>query len=291
MVGTAPIRGFKTARGLAVIVRPGNVVLTALSVLTGAFCASAPVDSRLLLACLAASLIGAGGYVLNDVFDLTIDRINRPDRPLPSGAVPTPLAVAWAIVLMLSGLACAIILCGPFPWIAATVVAGLSAYAAWLKRTAVVGHLLVAFMSGLCFVFGGLLGGNVVVSLAPALLAACFHLGREFLKAAADREGDLASGARTLAVTHGVRTSCVVGSIPLIGVVILSPLPVLLGWFGWVYLLVVIAGVDSVLAYVAVSCLREPDTKQTARLVGILKWDMIAGLLAIWSDLCFRLWH
>jgi geranylgeranylglycerol-phosphate geranylgeranyltransferase len=291
MVDTVFIRGIRIAQGLVSIIRPGNVVLTALSVLTGAFCAVSPVDSNLMLACIAASLIGAGGYVLNDVFDVAIDRINRPDRPLPRGTIPMSLAILWAIVLVMSGLGCALVLGGPHMWIAFIVTTGLVVYAAWMKRTAVVGHVIVATISGLCFVYGGLLGPNVIVSLAPAVLAAAFHLGREFLKAAADREGDLASGARTLAVTHGTHISCVVGSIPLIGVVILSPLPVFLGWFGWVYLLLVVLFVDSVLMYVVTNSLRNPDTEQTAKLVDLLKWDMVAGLLAIWSDICFRLWH
>ena len=42
---------------------------------------------RLLLAMLSATLVGAGSMVVNDLYDVEIDRVNRPDRPLASGRV------------------------------------------------------------------------------------------------------------------------------------------------------------------------------------------------------------
>ena len=43
------------------------------------------------------------GMVFNDVFDIEQDRRERPDRPIPSGAVPFPWAVLLGMTLMLGG--------------------------------------------------------------------------------------------------------------------------------------------------------------------------------------------
>ena len=37
----------------------------------------------------------SAGMVLNDVFDVEVDRVERPERPLPSGQIP----VGWARLL------------------------------------------------------------------------------------------------------------------------------------------------------------------------------------------------
>ena len=44
----------------------------------------------LLCVILATVLIAAGGYVINDYFDLKIDRINRPDRVLIGTIIEKP---------------------------------------------------------------------------------------------------------------------------------------------------------------------------------------------------------
>jgi 4-hydroxybenzoate polyprenyltransferase len=47
-----------------------------------------------LLAVLASLGFYAAGMVLNDVYDVAIDRAERPERPLPSGAIPVGRAAA-----------------------------------------------------------------------------------------------------------------------------------------------------------------------------------------------------
>lgn len=82
----------------------------------------------------ASACLYAGGMALNDWYDLEVDRIERPHRPLPSGAVAIGLAAAigWGGLALGMGLAS---LAGP-----ATLVAGLLAlaivfYDGWAKQT------------------------------------------------------------------------------------------------------------------------------------------------------------
>lgn len=52
---------------------------------------------------LASAFTYAGGIVLNDLFDLEVDRLERPSRPLPSGQVPWRVAFALALIFLSAG--------------------------------------------------------------------------------------------------------------------------------------------------------------------------------------------
>lgn len=83
-------------------------VFTALSnVLMGfLFVSRSPWDARVLAALAAASCcLYLAGIVLNDVFDLEIDRLERPQRPLPSGRLSHGMARLLGVELLLVGTA------------------------------------------------------------------------------------------------------------------------------------------------------------------------------------------
>ncbi|MCI0362215.1 MAG: UbiA family prenyltransferase [Planctomycetaceae bacterium] len=103
-----------------------------------------PVDA---FACIAAAsaLLYTAGIVLNDVFDIDIDREERPERPLPSGAISLSVARAFGFVLLALGVLAAWLGGLGFsadaaaPWrsgLVATLLAALIVlYNTWLKRT------------------------------------------------------------------------------------------------------------------------------------------------------------
>ncbi|HTJ46180.1 MAG TPA: UbiA family prenyltransferase [Kofleriaceae bacterium] len=53
--------------------------------------------------CLALSLFYEGGMFLNDAFDREIDRRERPERPIPSGAIDAASVFAWGFALLAAG--------------------------------------------------------------------------------------------------------------------------------------------------------------------------------------------
>jgi 4-hydroxybenzoate polyprenyltransferase len=83
------------------------------------------------LAILASVAFYAAGMILNDVYDLEVDRVERPERPLPRGAIaPRAAALAGAALLTLGAAAAcgaAVVARAPGP---ALVGAGLTA-AVW----------------------------------------------------------------------------------------------------------------------------------------------------------------
>ena len=159
------------------LVRLPNLFTAAADPLAGWLVATGSLDDpdRWFPLVAASVLIYAGGIVLNDVFDVEIDRVERPNRPVPSGQVSYRLA-AW-----FGGLA---LVAGPFvaalsgSWVSFAVAALLAvtvlAYDAGMKRT-----LLGPTFMGACRSGNLLLGFSQVERLGgefPWLIAAAFGL-------------------------------------------------------------------------------------------------------------------
>jgi len=75
------------SRALVRITRPHNAVVAGLTALLGYLIATGTLTSPSLLLAVVVVLVTAAGNVINDVYDIEIDRINRPERPIPSGEI------------------------------------------------------------------------------------------------------------------------------------------------------------------------------------------------------------
>jgi 4-hydroxybenzoate polyprenyltransferase len=113
----------------------------------------------------ASSLMYTSGMVLNDVYDIEIDRVERPSRPLPSGRI----SLAWArwigYTLLLGGLATAWLVGyfggeTPLPWrpgaVSTVLAAAIVGYDALLKKT-----LIAPLAMGACRFLNVLLGMSI----------------------------------------------------------------------------------------------------------------------------------
>jgi 4-hydroxybenzoate polyprenyltransferase len=126
-------------------------------------------------ACLAAAsaLLYTAGMVLNDVFDIEIDREERPERPLPSGAISLAVARTFGFTLLAIGVLLGWIgglvlgVDAAAPWrsgLVATLLAALVVlYDVWLKRTP-----LGPIGMGLCRFANVLLGMSLATEAAAA---------------------------------------------------------------------------------------------------------------------------
>lgn len=87
------------------LARVSNAPTVVSNVLAGAVLATAlGLDGTIVLIAVAMVLFYTAGMYLNDIFDLDIDRRQRPDRPLPSGQVSVPAAVGVTVGLFAIGL-------------------------------------------------------------------------------------------------------------------------------------------------------------------------------------------
>ncbi|MDP2806691.1 MAG: geranylgeranylglycerol-phosphate geranylgeranyltransferase [bacterium] len=262
--------------------RPGNVAITGLSVLVGTSGYGIRAHAwDIVLAAVSAMLIAAGGNSLNDYYDYEIDRINRPQRPLPAGLLQPKTAVYLGYFWIALGLVLASFI-GIKPLLLALAVAVLLwLYAARGKMMGLFGNLTVALVCGLAFVYGGLTVENIGLSLFPAGFAFLMHLSREIIKDVQDRTGDLAQGAKTLPIVWGAERSLKLAAAALMVLITLTPLPYMLGIYNIRYLLAVILGVDLMLALMIQKLLTVPRDEDLARISFFMKIVMLAGIMAI----------
>ncbi len=146
------------------LLRAGNVFTAISNILAGyalARGAWSPVLPLVFLT-LASVALYLAGMVLNDVFDLEQDRLERPERPLPSGRIEPWLAklVGWGLLvdgLSAAGVA-AWLLSSWYPLVVAILLAiSIVAYDAILKKSAA-----GPWAMGLCRALNVLLGASVV---------------------------------------------------------------------------------------------------------------------------------
>ena len=108
----------------------------------------------LLLLMSATVLIAAGGYVINDYFDVKIDRINRPDELIVTRTVTKPTAMRLSIGLSAAGMVCGLVLAlllrsMTFAILFIIVPGLLWFYSSSYKRLFMVGNLTISLLAAL----------------------------------------------------------------------------------------------------------------------------------------------
>ncbi|HEU0166030.1 MAG TPA: UbiA family prenyltransferase [Thermomicrobiales bacterium] len=116
------------------LARISNTPTVVSNVLAGVVMAHAlALDWITIWLCIAVALFYTAGMYLNDILDIGIDRQQRPDRPIPSGAVPLPVAWLTTIAMIVVGLAL-LLPGGGASFVAGIVlVAAIFLYDAWHK--------------------------------------------------------------------------------------------------------------------------------------------------------------
>jgi geranylgeranylglycerol-phosphate geranylgeranyltransferase len=191
------------------LARIGNVIIAFLSVeCAGILCGPNVAGSlNVFLAALSASLITAGGNSINDYFDVEIDRINRPGRPLASGRLSVTQVKIFYVAVTLAGLALSAVIGYATLLIAFTAAILVFLYSYKLKRTIFFGNFVVALVTGLAFIFGGAAVSDFRDVYPAAVFAFLTNLIREVIKDAEDVRGDGEIGIRTIATRFGTGVS------------------------------------------------------------------------------------
>lgn len=224
-------------------------------------------------------LLGAS-MVINDYYDIEIDRINNPSRPIPSGMVSRAEAKSYAFALAFAGLFTAALINWSSFLVALLATASMVAYNARLKPTGLIGNMIVSANIAVPFVFGGFAVSELAPSLLIfALLAFLSGLGREVIKGIMDVPGDKQRGIRTVAVRYGETKAAYLGAGLFLVAVLLSALPLVYGLVSILYVPFVLL-CDLGFLYSSVSLLRKPTARNSRRAKShALVW-MTLGLVA-----------
>ncbi|MGH8636813.1 MAG: UbiA-like protein EboC [Burkholderiales bacterium] len=151
------------------LLRPPNIATALGDVLAGFAIAGLAPRAALPWLLSSTACLYAGGIVLNDVFDRELDRLERPERPLPSGRVAVGSAATLGSVLLLAGIACAFQATRAAGLMAVAIAVAVLIYDSRGKRHAAIAPINM----GLCRALNLLLG----VAAAPAALAWAWPLG------------------------------------------------------------------------------------------------------------------
>ena len=145
-------------RGYIDLVRPANVTTALADVLAGYALAGLRNPRALPWLLAATACLYAGGIVLNDYFDRDLDRVERPERPIPSGRVSAGSAAWLGSLLLTAGVLFAAQATGAAMIVATAIAVSVLLYDSWGKRFSLVAPLNM----GLCRALNLLLGAAAV---------------------------------------------------------------------------------------------------------------------------------
>jgi 4-hydroxybenzoate polyprenyltransferase len=250
----------------------------------------------------ATIFLTAGGYVINDYFDIKTDLINR-GEVIVGTKIPRRQAMMWHNILNISGVAAGFYIswkAGYF-WLGTLflIVSGLLYfYSASYKRQFLVGNIIVALLTAMVpmlvvlYEWPALYRFYAVNAVSPQPLGIIFYwvggfaifaflttLTREIIKDIEDFEGDMAYGRNTVPVIIGILTARIV-TICLI-VIIITLLYLVWHFFlnDRITLIYVSLAIALPLLFVIYQLITGRDKKQLHIASRMMKVVMLTGIL------------
>jgi 4-hydroxybenzoate polyprenyltransferase len=247
-------------------------------------------------------LITAGGYVINDYFDIKTDLINK-GKVIVGTKIPRRKAIMWHSVLNVAGVLLGFFISyeSGYIWLGILflIVSGLLYfYSASYKRQFLIGNIIVALLTAMVpmlVVFYEwpalykyytanavvLPGFNFITYWIGgfALFAFLTNLIREIIKDIEDFEGDLAYGRNTIPIVIGVLSAKIVAACIIVITIIL----LYLIWYFYINdtitLIYISAAIVLPLLFVIFMLLRSTEKKQLHSASSLMKIVMLTGLL------------
>jgi 4-hydroxybenzoate polyprenyltransferase len=161
-----------------------------------------------------AAVLNAASNALNQIYDLEIDRVNKPRRPLPSGRLGLDSAWTFTFVTYIIALALAWLVepggrheCFWIVVVATAITVLYSVPPFRTKRLGIWANVTIAIPRGVLLKVAGWSAVKTVLALEPWFIGGIFGLfllGASTTKDFADMEGDAKGGCRTLPIMYGV---------------------------------------------------------------------------------------
>lgn len=234
------------------MIRPLNVVISITSVCISAFILNKlNFNYDLIHTIVVVAGFTAISNLINDIFDIKTDKINRPEKPLPSKKIlPTTTFFITIIILIISLFALIHLNINSIQFVFFIILPIIITYTPIFKSIPFLGNLLIGLSLGSVFLFTEIsLTGQIKFLLTPALLALHLTVLRELMKDIEDHEGDCSTGIITFPVCFGIQHSINLylilslillawgGSLPFFQDVNQYYLPVFWGIFSpWIFL-------------------------------------------------------
>ena len=261
-------------------------------------------DWQFLLLVLSTICIAGGGYLINDVFDKDIDKINKPEKVIIDKYIPEKVAYNYYVALNLIGVGIGFYLSNliekpNFSGIFILVAATLYIYASSLKKSLFIGNIIVAVIFAISILivgiydllpvitpenkpFLGLLFG-IIIDFAGFTFF--IYLIREIVKNFENINGGLDQGAKTIPIVFGEKKGKIILSLLLIITI------VILFWYTWTYMynekplylsvIYIFALILGSLIYVLIRLWSTKEKKEYSHLSLILKLIVLFGIISV----------
>jgi 4-hydroxybenzoate polyprenyltransferase len=254
--------------------------------------------------CLSCLFIAAAGYIINDYFDLNIDRVNKPEKLVVEKLIKRRWTIIWHWILSCIG-----VLLGLFvSWKIRNIFVGFSHivcvillwfYSTTFKRKLIIGNIIISLLTAwvilvlyLCEfrihffvhpVYHRVLSRIYKFSVLYAGFAFIISLVREVVKDIEDMEGDAAYNCRTMPLVWGVNVSKVFAATWLIVLIVsLLILQFYVLQYKWLWVVVYsIVFVIFPLLWIFRDLYRAKSTRDYHRLSNQIKGAMLAGILSM----------
>ena len=208
------------------ILRPINDIMGSLTVIIGILNTRTNISAYLviiniILGVITYFFVAGSGMVINDMYDLEIDKINRPERPIPSGRIT--IKQAKIIFLTTYGIGVGLSIFHSFFFnigflnIILAVFFGFIGwvYAKWGKKSGFLGNIIVSISFSIGLIYGAILNNSNIPPYIYFFFLTSFFLllSREVIKGCEDIEGDKEQNVKTLAIRIGVKKSTIIAMI------------------------------------------------------------------------------
>lgn len=250
---------------------------------------------------LSTICIAAAGYIINDIYDVETDLVNRPDKVLIGKSISEKKANNLFIIFNVIGVLIGFYLShlvGKSSFFALFVVISvlLYVYASYLKRTLLVGNIVVSIVVALSLIIVGIFELLPVITpqnqiaqinmfkvlLHYALFAFIINLIREMIKDIQDVDGDHKSGMKTLPILIGRDRSrniiFVLSLIPILLLVYYLSTYLYNKTIAVVYFLILVIGP---LIFTTIKIFNAETKKDYQYISNLLKLIMLFGILSM----------
>jgi geranylgeranylglycerol-phosphate geranylgeranyltransferase len=276
------------------ILRPINDIMGSLTVIIGilntrAGIAPEAVILNIVLGILTYFFLAGSGMVINDIYDIEIDKINRPERPIPRGSITLTQAKQLFIITLGIGIVLSIIhslilsisilniiiacFFGFIGWL----------YAAWGKKQGFIGNIIVSISFSIGLIYGAILNSSFIpIYIYFFFLTSYFLLmAREIVKGCEDIEGDKKEGVKTLAITIGTKKALIVSMICQVLAIFFFILPILTSIINPIFFSFGMIVGSLVVGYALILSLKSSLIREEFKKISkILKIGALLGLVA-----------
>lgn len=271
-----------------------------------------------LLLMFSSILIAAGGYVINDYFDLNIDLVNKPGRIVVEKVIHRRWAILWHWILSLTG----IIIGFYISFVTRNWLIGFSnvicvlllwVYSTTFKKKLLIGNLIISVLTGWVVLVIFFFVDHFPSSIMPGwqmpdsisdeshrrIMRLAFLYGgfafiisliREVIKDMEDVEGDAKYGCKTMPIVWGIPVSKMFSGVWLMvltgALLAIMFYAMYLGW--WWSILYCLISILIPLLWITKRLYKAAVSADFGYLSGAVKFVMLTGIL---SMLFFKLHH